>query len=109
MCCTGPTSAVARTVAKVAKGERPEQGGRGSIASRPMISQFCCDPSDPLPAKQGFCLSRWGGTGPDLHWAVPPEKRGLHLHLTCLPGRAAGCVTTQFVDFSQGAAVGTPC
>lgn len=70
------------------------------VVPTPMVFQLSCCTSDPVPTKQGFCLSRLGAAGSGLHLTRRPEKRGL-------PGWAVSCRATQFVDFSQEAVVGT--
>lgn len=83
--------------------------GRVGGAPGHVVSQFSGDPSDPLPAKQALFIQTRGLQG-KIHTRLFPLKRGVCTFIfTCLPGRTTSCVTIQFVDFSQGAGVGTAC
>lgn len=57
---------------------------RVDVVPAHVVFQFSICTSDPLPTKQGICLSRLGAAGSDLHLVVPPERRDLRLHFCLL-------------------------
>ena len=88
-----------------------QKGDLGRVGGAPghKVSQVSCDPSDSLPNTQQFCLSRLGAEGSDPHSVIPLKRGVCTLIFTCISGYSMSCMTMQFVDFSQGTVVGTPC
>lgn len=59
------------------------------------------------PTNQQSLYPDWGPQGQICTWLFPPKRGVCTFFFTCLPSMSSTAI--QFVDFSQGAVVGTQC